>query len=620
MYSHQVLKYLIVFLFLLIPLAVAITPSDSPYGLYDDSPQLTFNGTYEINVNNTDCWLGICSFGGLLHSDLDNLEWSVAGHLIDANIDMNSYQLTDMHSLILSGTGYLGDWDGTLNSANDFAPTGDLGLSLGLPSLRWANLSVGDVYADGDIEVAGTGSYFNQTLLITGDSPVSRDSNANLWLRAEVNYDACINLTESTVAGISICYDGTGAGIFEIRNYADGVLYMDIGSRDDGLISFYNDTYFTTINIETINSTDWSNVSITESQISDLLHNINGTNIDVLNINATDWSNASDAISLWTRAGTVLSPKTAGDDVTTTGIATVDKLIVDSVTEAISVQIKRPGASSDGYGSDNPYIKFTYGALDWGSIYMDTNFDYCFDALKSTGEGNGINFLVQGDIALAISSAGNFDFQAGNLITTGNIYNKADNSKHYFGLSDDSSIYYNASDMIINPREVGSGDGWLLNDWHITGDLDVQNNFTGNQIYGEMWNHTHTGQPLNFAVDGLYYNLTFNDSDVNGFEFDNGNDLLRVQVAGKYKAGYMASGDGENNNIYFTTILINGVEQDKCESHKKMTAGADIVTMTGSCFIDLVVDDYVQLGTADIGDTSVGNFYSSELNLIRISN
>ena len=94
--------------------------------------------------------------------------------------------------------------------------------------------------------------------------------------------------------------------------------------------------------------------------------------------------------------------------------------------------------------------------------------------------------------------------------------------------------------------------------------------------------------------------------------------MLIAQVAGKYKVGYMASGDGQNNHVYFTTIMINGIDYDRCESHKTMTAGSDIVTMTGNCFVDLVVDDEVQLGTADVGATGSGNYYSAELNLVRI--
>ena len=139
------------------------------------------------------------------------------------------------------------------------------------------------------------------------------------------------------------------------------------------------------------------------------------------------------------------------------------------------------------------------------------------------------------------------------------------------------------------------------------------------KYYGEMWYHNHTATPLNFVVSNLFYNLTFSESDVNGFTFNNAGDYLKTLVAGKYLANYMASGSGQNNHVYYTAIFVNGVNQNSSESHKKMTAGGDIVTMTGSGFIDLNVGDRVKLATADIGGTGVGNYYSSNLNLVRIA-
>ena len=104
----------------------------------------------------------------------------------------------------------------------------------------------------GDIEGGGTGSWFNESLLISGDSPISKDSNANLWIRAEVNYDACINLTEGSTLGMDICYLGSGGGgKFVIKNTQDGKEYMTI-DRDSGNITFLNDTSFENVIVHNI--------------------------------------------------------------------------------------------------------------------------------------------------------------------------------------------------------------------------------------------------------------------------------------------------------------------------------------------------------------------------------
>lgn len=208
------------------------------YSLWSDFAQYWV--TDEGNLNNV---------ADILHSDLSNLAWSVAGHTIDSNIDMNSNTLTELQILVLSGGGYIGEWDGTLSSASHFNPYSDSYYALGSPTERWNNISVGGVFAD------GINSYFNNTLLIDGYG-TGRDMDATLVIKADTNYDACINLTESTVAGVTICYDGAGSGIFEIRNFRTNDLYMDIDVRDSGNISFYNDTFFTNMVVENITVTD----------------------------------------------------------------------------------------------------------------------------------------------------------------------------------------------------------------------------------------------------------------------------------------------------------------------------------------------------------------------------
>ena len=156
----------------------------------------------------------------------------------------------------------------------------------------------------------------------------------------------------------------------------------------------------------------------------------------------------------------------------------------------------------------------------------------------------------------------------------------------------------------------------------VYGDLDVQNNFTGNQIYGGMWYHNHTATNLNFAVDGTYYALYFTEAThLNGFAYQGGFGVasnLTAQKAGKYLVSYMASGDGQNNHVYSTSVFINGVNQDNCENHHKMTAGGDIITQSGNCIIDLAVNDVVDLRIVDIGSTGIGNYYSGNINLVRI--
>ena len=169
---------------------------------------------------------------------------------------------------------------------------------------------------------------------------------------------------------------------------------------------------------------------------------------------------------------------------------------------------------------------------------------------------------------------------------------------------------------------VGIGTAGHGAELDVKGNLNVTGNITGNQIYGGAWYHNHTATELTF-VDGQFYSLFFvNGTNINGFDFYDGflseNSNLTAQIPGKYHVTYMSSGDGQNNHAYYTTIFIDDVEQDNCESHHKMSAGGDIITQSGNCFIDLIAGSEVSLRTADVGASGTGNYYSANLNLIRI--
>jgi len=140
-----------------------------------------------------------------------------------------------------------------------------------------------------------------------------------------------------------------------------------------------------------------------------------------------------------------------------------------------------------------------------------------------------------------------------------------------------------------------------------------------------MHYHNHTATQLTFGVANYNYTLFMLNGDyVNGFTANNiswwQNSSLTAQVGGLYQAVYSAIGDGENNDVYVTSIFVNDINIESCDSHKKMAAGGDIVTMNGNCFIELEKGDDVQLKTQNYGGTGVGNYYGANINLVRISN
>jgi len=186
----------------------------------------------------------------------------------------------------------------------------------------------------------------------------------------------------------------------------------------------------------------------------------------------------------------------------------------------------------------------------------------------------------------------------------------------------DSYIQYNSTNqemqlVVDNTYAVNIS----RNTTGIRGNLNVDGNITGNTIYGEMYYHNDSTMTLDFAVGSTFYPLFCNESIVNGFRLESSGDYIYNISAikgGVYLINYAASGSGQNNHIYHLTVFINETREDQCEIHKKMTAGGDVVTMTGTCIVRLKANDDVALRIADMTGTGTGEYYSSNLNLIRV--
>jgi len=108
------------------------------------------------------------------------------------------------------------------------------------------------------------------------------------------------------------------------------------------------------------------------------------------------------------------------------------------------------------------------------------------------GTDNGIGGYTQLDIYNGVAN-----FQKNSITTTGTIYNKADNSKHYFGAGNDASIYYDGTNIIFNTSVVGSGLAWFSNNISATGYI------TRTSVYDKS-----RGNALNYIKDANNYLTT----------------------------------------------------------------------------------------------------------------
>ncbi len=132
----------------------------------------------------------------------------------------------------------------------------------------------------------------------------------------------------------------------------------------------------------------------------------------------------------------------------------------------------------------------------------------------------------------------------GRITATGNLHIKTDNSKIFLGNELDASIYYNASDMLINPKEVGLGKLYILG--------DLVSNTTGASFGDNIY------MPLG---NGTFNNITIlNDASVGGDLTTTGDitgGTLFVDATIDHEISTSSNhlyikNLNENKNIYFT--------------------------------------------------------------------
>lgn len=130
--------------------------------------------------------------------------------------------------------------------------------------------------------------------------------------------------------------------------------------------------------------------------------------------------------------------------------------------------------------------------------------------LEELTDVDGTALTTSGQIPVWNQELGYFDFNY-NLVTGYVPYSGTiDNKKIYLGTANDGSIYYNATDLIINPKEVGSGKLRVLGQGSYEGN-------NGNAAY-TLLNLINTHETLSgqlLQTSDLVFSLTGFDGDSN---------------------------------------------------------------------------------------------------------
>jgi hypothetical protein len=206
------------------------------------------------------------------------------------------------------------------------------------------------------------------------------------------------------------------------------------------------------------------------------------------------------------------------------------------------------------------------------------------------------NLILDPDIVgtgkVLIGATGDDDMLLTNLEVAGDITINADNNGVIFGGGQDAKIYYDNTDLIINPKVVGTGAVNILGDLIFTGDD------TG-LPFGEIWVHDNT-TTMSVSSAGYTQVVIFDtNGESNNCTPDHTNDHITIVEAGRYLltlsltvinnagVGHTIDVDVSKNNM--------ATDYDNCHASRTLAAGTDVGSVSISGIIDAAVNDTIEV-------------------------
>lgn len=166
-------------------------------------------------------------------------------------------------------------------------------------------------------------------------------------------------------------------------------------------------------------------------------------------------------------------------------------------------------------------------------------------------------------------------------------------------------------------------------DESIGGNLDVQGNFTGNQIYGGMFNFTDAGWTLNIPNHGVYYNVTglvpglSNGINFIGNASATDGSTLKITVSGVYHITATLSAKAGAQGEYGVGISQNYNNPEASEKtskcYSRFTGTGSVQTASVTCFRRLTAGDRITMIVDDEFNPSQSiSIQQVNVNLVRI--
>lgn len=299
--------------------------------------------------------------------------------------------------------------------------------------------------------------------------------------------------------------------------------------------------------------------------------------VDTLNLNGNVISDSTGTISF------------SDENLTTTGDITADNITLNTGTNT-KWESKELSIFGNQYPLLSPTASFggTFGALDTALFVASaTNVD---NFIVMT---DGSVFVqLQYDVSRQVLSFQNatFEFQ-GNVDIVNKDLSLDDNRKIYVGTGNDASIYYTGSNMVIDPKEVGSGG------LEIQGDTWFSGSGTG-LPFGEIYVNGNT-TATTISTQNTWYQFT--GFDTNGQSNlttpDHTNDHITITKAGVYKIDFNVSFSGGGGKTYEVAVFKNNGATNLTNIHieRKLGTAGDIGAAAASGLCSCSANDTIEL-------------------------
>jgi len=475
---------------------------------------LQIGGTSGGNCGNLFCDLkdDVIYWGNLLnvpvyitnwaHDSLNNLGWSVSGHFFDSNVDLNTfsiYNVGDVNATRFIGDGSLLTGISTTDTNFETAGYGDLNMDLNylqsgdniselfndagyLTNFNDTNAwtagiindsnvflidlnSVGNLKADGNYLCDSVDCYLISDLNISSSASTD-DWNIVMSRGNQSDYNAIIDINSNEALLVRKDSDGGDVFIVDTTNERVGVgvtpshpfhirnapVVTPVGNK----YTLYNYSTYTadpnSISGATLHGAytyALQNYSV-NSAVGQNIYTYGSYNEAQTYVDATSIVN-SDTIGLWNKSTVANINRNASTRTYNTyGIRNeaIDASTMNNASGAINSNV---------YGNSSTITLFA--ARTAGNLIQNSYGNYIYVTESSLNAANAgtiygeyINIGPKSGSALTAYNI----FVSSTNTATKNLLGK-DNVKTFFGTGIDASIYYDGTNLIVNPKEVGSG-------------------------------------------------------------------------------------------------------------------------------------------------------------------